>query len=121
MNFFNFYKNSEEVSNICKTSSKNIGELRKKFLCKNNNLNLNDNKLLLFTTAVDQKYRLSALHFYLKSNVKKQLKLNVKKHIDFEADQSVDSPKLLPEKPKPQPSLNLNPYKFSTYYSLFEA
>ena len=92
--------------------------MRKKVLYKNNNLNLNDNKLKLFTTAVDPRYRLSAFHSYFKTNVKEQL--NVKNHIDFEADQSVDSLKLPPEKAKPQPSLNLNPYKFSTNYSLFK-
>ena len=59
---------------------------------------MNDNKLLLDTTAVDPRYQLSA---YLKNNVKGQLKFNVKKHIFFEADQIGDSPILPPEKPKP--------------------
>ena len=42
-----------------------------------------------------------------------------KKHISFKADQKVDSPILPPEKLKPQPSVNFDPKKFPTYYSLF--
>ena len=79
---------------------------------------MNDNKLLLVTTAVDPRYRLSAFPSYLKNNVKELLKLEVKKHICFKADQSSDSPTLPPEKPKSQPSANFDPKKFSTYYSL---
>jgi len=94
--------------------------LRKNFLYQNNNLNLNDNKLLLVTTAVDKRYQLSAFPSYLKNNVKEQLKLNVKKHICFEANQGGDSSILPPEKPKPQYSENFDPKKFSTYYSLFK-
>ena len=86
--------------------------MRKKVLYKNNNLNLNDNKLKLFTTAVDPRYRLSAFLSYLKNNVKEQLKLNAKKHKSFEVDQSGDSPILLSEKLKPQPSVNFVPKKF---------
>ena len=81
---------------------------------------MNDNKLLLVKTAVDPQYRLSAFHSYLKNNIKEQLKCNVKKHISFEADQKGDFPILPPEKPKPQPSVNFDPKKFSTYFSLFE-
>ena len=114
-------KNPEEVSSVFKTLAKKIGEAcKRRFYTNNNNLNLNDNKLLLVTTAVDPRYRLSAFPSYLKNNVKEQLKLNVKKHICFEANQSGDSPILPPEKSKPQPSVNFDPKKFSTYYSLFE-
>ena len=77
--FVNFYKNSEEVSNVCKTLAKNIGEAcKRRFYTNSNNLNLNDNKLLLVTTAVDQRYRHYAFLSYLKNNVKEQLKSNVK-------------------------------------------
>ena len=41
-------------------------------------------------------------------------------YISLEADQKSDSPIQLPEKPKPQPSVNFDPKKFSTYYSLFK-
>ena len=73
---------------------------------------MNDNKLLLVTTAVDPRYQLSAFPSYLKNDVKGQLKINVKKHISFEADQKGESHILPPEKPKPQPSVNFNPNKF---------
>ena len=68
--FVNFYKNSE-VSNLCKTLAKNLGEAcERRFYTDNNNLNLNNNKLLLVITAVDLRYRLSAFSSYLKNNVK---------------------------------------------------
>ena len=93
--------------------SKNIGEAcERRFYTNNNNLNMNDNKLLLVTTAVDPRYRLSAFPSYLKNNVKELLKLEVKKHICFKADQSSDSPTLPPEKPKSQPSANFDPKSF---------
>ena len=38
----------------------------------------------------------------------------------FEADKKSYSPILPPEKPKPQPSVNFGPKKFSTYYTLFK-
>ena len=41
-------------------------------------------------------------------------------HICFEANQGGDSFMLPPEKPKPQNSVNFDPKKFSTYYSLFK-
>ena len=62
---------------------------------------MNEKKLLLVTTAVDQRYRLSAFPSYLKNNVNVQLKLNVKKQIPFEANQKGDFPILPQEKPKP--------------------
>ena len=86
----------------------------------NNNLNINDNKLLHVTTAVDPWYQLSAFPSYLKSNIKEQLKFIVKKHISFEADQKGDSSVLSQKKPKPQLSVNFDPKKLSTYYSLFK-
>ena len=52
---------------------------------------MNDNKLLLVTTAVDSKYRLSVFRSYLKNYVKEQLKLDVKKPIFFKVDQKCDS------------------------------
>ena len=79
---------------------------------------MNDYKLLLVTTAVDPRYRLSAFPSYLKNNVKEQLKFNVKNHFYFGAEQKGDSPILPPEKPKP--SVNFDPKKFSTYHSLFK-
>ena len=66
------------------------------FYTNNNNLYMNDNKLLLVKTAVDPQYRLSA--FYLKNNIKEQLKFNVQKHISFKADQKSDFSILPPEK-----------------------
>ena len=72
---------------------------------------MNDNKLLLVTTAVDQRFQIYAL-FCLKNVVKKLLKINVENHNCFEVDQSNDSPILPPE--KPQPSVNFDPNKFST-------
>ena len=78
-----------------------------------------DKKLQLITTAVEPRYRLSTFPSYLKYNVKKQLKFNIKKYISFEADQQSYSPIWSPEKLKPQPSVNFDPKKFSTYYSLF--
>ena len=71
------------------------------------------------TTAVDQRYRLSAFPSYLKNSVNEQLKLEVKKHICLKVNQDGDSPILPQEKPKPQPSVNFDPKNFSTYYSLF--
>ena len=73
----------------------------RRFYNNKNHLDLNDNKLLLVTTAVDTRYRLSAFPSYIKNNVKELLKLNVKTHICCEADQSGDSPILPSEKPKP--------------------
>ena len=85
--FVNFNENSEEVSNVCKTLAKNLGETcERRFYTNKINLNLNYNKLLLVTTAVDPQYQISAFFSYLKNN-KEQLKLNVKMHICFEADQ----------------------------------
>ena len=78
---------------------------------------MNDNKLLLVATAVDPRYQLSIFPSYLKNYVKEQLIFNAKKSISFEADQKCDSAMLSPDKPKP--SLNFDPKKFSTYYSLF--
>ena len=57
---------------------KKVGEAcERRFYNNNNNLNLNDNKLMLVTTAVDLRYQLSALTSYLKNIVKKLLKINV--------------------------------------------
>ena len=79
-------------------------KLLKKFVNFNENsrekLKLNDNKSLLVTTAVDQRYRLSAFPSYLKNNAKDQLKLEVKNYICFEANQDGYSPILPQEKPK---------------------
>ena len=89
-------------------------KLLKKFVNFNENsrekLKLNDNKSLLVTTAVDQRYRLSAFPSYLKNNVKEQLKLIIKKHICFEANQDGDSP-ILPQE-KPYTSVNFDPKSF---------
>ena len=79
---------------------------------------MNDNKLLLVTTAVDPWYQLSVFPSYLKNYVKEQLKFSVKKCISFKADQKCDSPMLPPDKPKLQCSVNFDPKKFSTYCSL---
>ena len=38
------------------------------FYTNNNNINLNDNKKLLVTTAVDPRHRLSAFFSYLKNS-----------------------------------------------------
>ena len=97
--FVNYYESSEKASDVCKILAKNIGEACvRRFYTNNNNLNMNDNKLLLVTTAVDPRYRLSAFPSYLKNNVKELLKLEVKKHICFKADQSSEFPTLPPEK-----------------------
>ena len=48
---------------------------------------MNDNKLLLVITAIDQQYRHSAFPSTLRNNVQELLEFNVKKHILFEADQ----------------------------------
>ena len=64
---------------------------------------MNDNKLLLVTTAVDPRNRLSTFPTYLKNNVKKQLNVNIKKHIFFEADQDGDSSILPLETPNHNP------------------
>ena len=120
-NFVNFYENSEEISNVCKILAKNIvGACERRFYTINNNLNMNDNKLMLVTTAVDSRYRLYVFPSYLKNYVKEQFKSNIKKHICFEANQSGDSSILPPEKSKPQHSVNFDPNKYSTYYSLFK-
>ena len=111
--FVIFYKNSKELSNVCKTLAKSIGEAcERRFYTNNENLNSNDNKLLLVTTAVDPRYRLSAFLSYLKNNAKEQLKLNVKKYICFEAHQVCNSSILPPEIPKPQHSVNFDPKSF---------
>ena len=54
MKFVNFFENLEEISIVCKTLAKNIREAcERRFFTNNNNLDLNDNKLLSVTTAVD--------------------------------------------------------------------
>ena len=80
---------------------------------------MNDNILLLITTAVDPRYRLSAFPSYLKNYVKEQIKFNFKELISFEADQKSGSPMMPPHKPILQPSVSFDPKKFLTYYSLF--
>ena len=80
---------------------------------------MNDNKLLLVTTAVDQRYRLSVFPSYLKNYVKEQLKFNVIKLISFEADYKYDSPMLPSDKPKPQPSVNFDPRKIQLTFLCF--
>ena len=72
------------------------------------------------TTAIDQRYRLFAFPSYLKNSVKEKLKLVLKKHICSGANQDGDSPILLQEKPKSQPSVKFDSKTFSTYYSLFK-
>ena len=62
---------------------------------------MNENKLLLVTTVVDQRYWLSVFPSYLKNYVEEQLKVNFNKPISFEADQKSNSPMLPPDKPKP--------------------
>ena len=50
----NFYESSEEVSNVCKTLTENIGEAcERRFYIYYNNLKPNDNKLKPITTALD--------------------------------------------------------------------
>ena len=58
--------------------------------------------------------------FLPQKRFKEQQSFNVKKHISFKRDQNVDSPILPPEKPKQQISVNFDPKKFSSYYSLFK-
>ena len=56
-----------------------VGEACKRMFYNNkNNLDLNYNKLLLVTTAIDPRYRLSAFPFYLEKSFKELLKLNFK-------------------------------------------
>ena len=79
---------------------------------------MNDNKLLLVTTAVDQRYRLSAFPSYLKNNAKDQLKLEVKNYICFEANQDGYSP-ILPQE-KPYTSVNFDPKSFQLTIIFFK-
>ena len=78
-NFVKSYEHSEEVSNVCRTLVKKVGgACERRLYNDNNNLDLNDNKLLLVATTFDPRYRLSAFPSYLKNNVKELLKLNIK-------------------------------------------
>ena len=56
--FINLSEISEKVSNVCETLAKNIREAFERRFYINNNLNLNNNELMLVTTAVDPRYRL---------------------------------------------------------------
>ena len=76
---------------------------------------MNDNKLILVTTAVHPRFRPS----YLKNNVKEQLKFNVKNSISLEAYQKCESPMLPPDKPKLRPSVNFDLNNFTTYLLFF--
>ena len=80
---------------------------------------MDDNKLLLVTEAVDPQQQLYVFPSNLKNYDKEQLKFNFKKPISFEADKKCDSLMLLPDKPKPQPPVNFDLKKFSTYCSLY--
>ena len=66
------------MSNDFETKAKSTGEaFERRFYTNNNNLNLNENKLLLVRTAVDLRHQLSAFPSYLKNNVKEMLKLKL--------------------------------------------
>ena len=54
-------------------------------------LNLNDNSIMLTTTAVDPRYRLSVFPSKLKEKVKTLLQMEVKKHSSCEANERCDS------------------------------
>ena len=64
-------------------------------------LNLNDNSLLLTTTAFDPRYHLSFFPSKLKEKVKTLLQIKFKKHNSYEANERCDPPTHKPsESPK---------------------
>ena len=71
--------------------SKKNGRGEKRFYSTTATFNLIDNNLLLVTTAVDPRYRLSVFPSELKENVEKLLQMEVKKYSRREARQRGDS------------------------------
>ena len=79
-------------------------------------LNLYDNTLLLITTAVDPRYRLSVFPFELKEKVKTLLHMEVKKHSRCEANQRCDSPTHQPLESSKSQSSTFDPNNFLSFY-----
>ena len=83
-------------------------------------LNLNDNSLLLTTTAVDPRYRLSVFPSQLKEKVKTLLQMEVKKHSSCEANERCDSPTHKPLESSKSQSSTFDPNDFLSFYSTEE-
>ena len=104
--------NSLENSSVSTTSAEIIEDSCVKRLYTTNNksrLKLNDYSLLLVTTTVDPRYRLSVFPPNLKSKVDKLLKLEVKTHGCRETGQSGASPIVSPNNSRPQSHTNVDP------------
>ena len=83
-------------------------------------LNLNDNSLLLTTTAVDPRYRLSVFPSQLKEKVKTLLQMEVKKHSSCEANERSDSPTHKTLESSKSQSSTFDPNDFLSFYSTEE-
>ena len=83
-------------------------------------LNLNDNSLLLTTTAVDPRYRLSGFPSKLKEKVKTLLQMEVKKHSSCEANERCDPPTHKPLESSKSQSSTFDPNDFLSFYSTEE-
>ena len=83
-------------------------------------LNLNDNSLLLTTTAVDPRYRLSAFSSKLKEKANTLLQMEVKKHSCCEANERCDSPTHKPLESSKSQSSTFDPNDFLSFYSTEE-
>ena len=80
---------------------------------------MNDNILLLVTTAVDPRFRLSGFPSELKVKVEMLLQIEVKNNSWSETRQRGGSSTYLPLKsPKPQSSTNFDSNIFLSFYSL---
>ena len=99
-------------SSVSTTLAEIIEEARERRFYSTNNssgLNLNDNSLLLVTTAVDPLYRISVFPPNLKLKVDKLLKLEVKTHGCRETGQSGVSSIVSPNNSRPQSHTNVDP------------
>ena len=76
--------------------------------------------MLSVTTAINQRYRLSAFPSYIKNDVKELHKLKIKLNTCCEDNQSCAFPILPSENPKPQPFTNFDPKKICAYVCLNE-
>ena len=78
-----------------------------------------DSSLLLVTTAIDQRYRLSVFPSELKDKVETLLQMKFKKHSRREARQRDDSPTYQPpNSSKPQSSTSFDQSSVLSFYSL---
>ena len=104
--------------------AKSIEEAFERRLYSTNNnsqINLHDNNLFLFTTAIDQRYKLYFIPENLKNKFKRLLKSEVKNLSCCETCKSVEVSLVLPEKPKAQLPKNVVPTNFLSFYSTFKS